>query len=69
VIYLSITGFGQIGPLYESGGYDFLVQGMSGLLSVTHLPDGEPRCRFGDYEDYPALFAADGEALSRSQDN
>ncbi len=42
VIYLSITGFGQTGPLRNNGGYDFLVQGMSGLMSVTGLPDGEP---------------------------
>ena len=42
LIYLSITGFGQTGPLRNNGGYDFLVQGMSGLMSVTGLPDGEP---------------------------
>lgn len=42
VIYCSITGFGQTGPLKDTGGYDFLIQGMSGLMSVTGLPDGEP---------------------------
>ncbi|MFY7837171.1 MAG: CaiB/BaiF CoA transferase family protein [Novosphingobium sp.] len=42
LIYLSITGFGQTGPLRDNGGYDFLVQGMSGLMSVTGLPDEEP---------------------------
>ena len=42
VIYCSITGFGQTGPLKDTGGYDFLVQGMSGLMSVTGLPDGVP---------------------------
>lgn len=42
LIYISITGFGQTGPLRNNGGYDFLVQGMSGLMSVTGLPDGEP---------------------------
>jgi len=42
LIYLSITGFGQTGPLRDNGGYDFLVQGMSGLMSVTGLPDSEP---------------------------
>jgi len=42
LIYLSITGFGQTGPLRDNGGYDFLVQGMSGLMSVTGPPDGEP---------------------------
>lgn len=42
VIYCSITGFGQSGPMKDSGGYDFLVQGMSGLMSVTGLPEGSP---------------------------
>lgn len=42
LIYVSITGFGQTGPLRHTGGYDFLVQGMSGLMSVTGLPDGAP---------------------------
>ncbi|AYJ87819.1 CoA transferase [Sphingomonas paeninsulae] len=42
LIYCSITGFGQDGPYKDRGGYDFLVQGMSGLMSVTGRPDGEP---------------------------
>ncbi|MBB4613946.1 CaiB/BaiF CoA transferase family protein [Novosphingobium taihuense] len=42
LVYCSITGFGQTGPLRDTGGYDFLIQGMSGLMSVTGLPDGEP---------------------------
>jgi crotonobetainyl-CoA:carnitine CoA-transferase CaiB-like acyl-CoA transferase len=42
VIYCSITGFGQDGPLRDNGGYDFLIQGMSGLMSVTGQPDGTP---------------------------
>lgn len=42
LIYCSITGFGQDGPYADRGGYDFLVQGMSGLMSVTGRPDGEP---------------------------
>ena len=41
LIYCSITGFGQDGPYRDRGGYDFLVQGMSGLMSVTGHPDGE----------------------------
>lgn len=40
IIYCSITGFGQTGPMRATGGYDFLIQGMSGLMSVTGLPDG-----------------------------
>ncbi|MCP3733483.1 CoA transferase [Sphingomonas sp. RP10(2022)] len=42
LIHCSITGFGQDGPYRDRGGYDFLVQGMSGLMSVTGHPDGEP---------------------------
>ena len=42
LIYCSITGFGQDGPYADRGGYDFLIQGMSGLMSVTGRPDGEP---------------------------
>ena len=42
LIYCSITGFGQTGPMRATGGYDFLIQGMSGLMSVTGLPDGVP---------------------------
>lgn len=42
LIYCSITGFGQDGPYAERPGYDFLIQGMGGLMSVTGRPDGEP---------------------------
>jgi crotonobetainyl-CoA:carnitine CoA-transferase CaiB-like acyl-CoA transferase len=42
LIYCSITGFGQYGPYKDRGGYDFLIQGLSGLMSVTGRPDGEP---------------------------
>lgn len=42
IIYCSITGFGQTGPERDKGGYDFLIQGMSGLMSVTGRGDGEP---------------------------
>ena len=42
LIYCSITGFGQDGPYRGRGGYDFLIQGMSGLMSVTGRGDGEP---------------------------
>ncbi|MFT7287384.1 MAG: crotonobetainyl-CoA:carnitine CoA-transferase CaiB-like acyl-CoA transferase [Halieaceae bacterium] len=40
IVYCSITGFGQTGPLRERPGYDFLVQAMGGLMSVTGQPDG-----------------------------
>jgi crotonobetainyl-CoA:carnitine CoA-transferase CaiB-like acyl-CoA transferase len=42
LIYCSITGFGQTGPYSDRSGYDFLIQGMGGLMSVTGYPDGEP---------------------------
>jgi crotonobetainyl-CoA:carnitine CoA-transferase CaiB-like acyl-CoA transferase len=42
LVYCSITGFGQTGPYAERAGYDFLIQGMGGLMSVTGRPDGEP---------------------------
>jgi len=40
LIYCSITGFGQTGPYAQRPGYDFLVQGMGGLMSLTGHPDG-----------------------------
>ncbi len=42
LIYCSITGFGQTGPFASRPGYDFLIQGMGGIMSVTGAPDGEP---------------------------
>jgi crotonobetainyl-CoA:carnitine CoA-transferase CaiB-like acyl-CoA transferase len=42
LVYCSITGFGQTGPYAARAGYDFLIQGMGGLMSVTGQPDGEP---------------------------
>ena len=43
LVYCSITGFGQTGPYAPRAGYDFLMQGMSGLMSVTGEIDGEPQ--------------------------
>lgn len=42
LVYCSITGFGQTGPMNHLPGYDFAVQGMCGIMSVTGEPDGEP---------------------------
>lgn len=42
LIYCSITGFGQDGPYASRPGYDFLIQAMGGLMSITGQPDGEP---------------------------
>jgi len=47
IIYCSITGFGQTGPYAHRAGYDFMIQGLGGLMSVTgesdHLPGGGPQ--------------------------
>ncbi|MGA0564030.1 CaiB/BaiF CoA transferase family protein [Ancylobacter sp. VNQ12] len=43
LVYCSITGFGQDGPEAERAGYDFMIQGMSGLMSVTGSPEAEPQ--------------------------
>jgi len=42
LVYCSITGFGQHGPYAARAGYDFLIQGMGGLMSITGVPDGQP---------------------------
>ena len=43
LIYCSITGFGQTGPYAHRAGYDFIIQGMAGLMSVTGSPEGQPQ--------------------------
>jgi crotonobetainyl-CoA:carnitine CoA-transferase CaiB-like acyl-CoA transferase len=42
LIYCSITGFGQNGPFSQRAGYDFMIQGMAGVMSITGEPDGSP---------------------------
>jgi crotonobetainyl-CoA:carnitine CoA-transferase CaiB-like acyl-CoA transferase len=42
LVYCSITGFGQTGPYRDRAGYDFMVQGLGGLMSVTGAPDNTP---------------------------
>ena len=41
IIYCSITGFGQTGPYAKRAGYDFMIQGLGGLMSLTGRPDGD----------------------------
>ncbi|MGO7908301.1 CaiB/BaiF CoA transferase family protein [Rhizobium leguminosarum] len=51
LIYCSITGFGQTGPYAERAGYDFIVQGMAGIMDLTGEPGREPQkigVAFGD---------------------
>ena len=43
LVYCSVTGFGQTGPYALRPGYDFLIQGMGGLMSITGDPEGEPQ--------------------------
>jgi crotonobetainyl-CoA:carnitine CoA-transferase CaiB-like acyl-CoA transferase len=42
IVYCSITGFGQSGPYAQRPGYDFMIQAMGGMMSVTGQPDGKP---------------------------
>lgn len=42
LIYCSLTGFGHDGPYKDKAGYDYLIQGMGGLMSITGQPDGTP---------------------------
>ncbi len=43
LIYCSITGFGQTGPYAHRAGYDFIIQGISGLMSITGEAEGQPQ--------------------------
>ena len=43
LVYCSVTGFGQTGPYAHRAGYDYIIQGMSGLMSVTGEPGGQPQ--------------------------
>ncbi|MDD1015528.1 CaiB/BaiF CoA transferase family protein [Pseudomonas rubra] len=41
LVYCSVTGFGQTGPYAKRAGYDFMIQGLGGLMSLTGRPEGE----------------------------
>ena len=43
LVYCSITGFGQDGPYAPRPGYDFIIQGMAGMMSITGAVGGEPQ--------------------------
>ena len=45
LVYCSITGYGQTGPDSDLPGYDFIIQGRGGVMSITGEPTGEPRAR------------------------
>jgi len=58
LIYASISGYGQTGPLAHQGGFDLVAQGESGIMSVTGLPDGQPvKCGIPICDLGAALFA------------
>jgi crotonobetainyl-CoA:carnitine CoA-transferase CaiB-like acyl-CoA transferase len=59
LITCSITGFGQTGPLADRPGYDFLIQGMGGIMSLTGDPDGPPmKCGVGIADVMCGMYAA-----------
>jgi crotonobetainyl-CoA:carnitine CoA-transferase CaiB-like acyl-CoA transferase len=58
LVHCSITGFGQSGPYSARGGYDFVIQGMGGAMSLTGEPDGEPQKSGVAYADlFTGLYA------------
>ncbi|HET9638091.1 MAG TPA: CaiB/BaiF CoA-transferase family protein [Allosphingosinicella sp.] len=58
LIYCSITGFGQTGPYAARAGYDFIIQGMGGAMSLTGEPDGAPQKSGIAYADlFTGLYA------------
>ncbi|HEU0099534.1 MAG TPA: CaiB/BaiF CoA-transferase family protein [Allosphingosinicella sp.] len=58
LVYCSITGFGQTGPYAARAGYDFIVQGMGGAMSLTGEPDGPPQKSGIAYADlFTGLYA------------
>lgn len=61
LVYCSVTGFGQDGPYASRAGYDFLVQGMGGPMSVTGEPDGAPmKAGYAVADIYTGLYATTG---------
>lgn len=59
LIYCSITGFGQDGPYAPRAGYDFMIQGMGGIMDLTGAPDGPPQKVGVAYADiFTGLYAA-----------
>jgi len=61
LVYASISGFGQTGPYAQRAGYDLIAQGLSGVMSVTGEPDGDPiKCGVPVGDLSAALFCAVG---------
>ncbi len=61
LIYCSITGFGQTGPYAERAGYDFLIQGMAGVMDITGDPAGPPtKAGYATADIFTGLYATVG---------
>lgn len=61
LIYCSITGFGHTGPLKDDAGYDFMIQAMGGIMSVTGDPGGAPmKCGVAIADLMAGMYAATG---------
>ncbi|MBF0334903.1 MAG: CoA transferase [Alphaproteobacteria bacterium] len=59
LVYCSITGFGQTGPYAQRAGYDFLAQGMGGMMSLTGEPSGDPvKVGIGNADLLTGMYAA-----------
>ena len=60
VVYASVTGFGQTGPLARKPGYNTIAQGMSGLMALTGMPGDPPTRVGGSVSDVAASYMAFG---------
>jgi crotonobetainyl-CoA:carnitine CoA-transferase CaiB-like acyl-CoA transferase len=61
LVVCSITGFGQTGPYAERAGYDFLIQGMAGPMSITGDPEGQPtKTGYATADIFTGMYAAVG---------
>jgi crotonobetainyl-CoA:carnitine CoA-transferase CaiB-like acyl-CoA transferase len=61
LIYASVTGFGQTGPYAERAGYDFMIQGMAGAMSITGEPDGLPqKAGYATADIFTGMYASVG---------
>jgi crotonobetainyl-CoA:carnitine CoA-transferase CaiB-like acyl-CoA transferase len=61
LVYCSVTGFGQTGPYAPLAGYDYLAQGMSGVMDLTGFPDGPPvKAGYATADIFCGLYATVG---------
>jgi len=68
LVYCSVTGFGQTGPYAHKAGYDFMIQGMSGIMDLTGEPDGSPQKMGVAFADiFTGLYAVIGIQAALAQ--